>query len=643
MGIRIGIGGLKIGQGSTGVNWSSYWTPPSELAVVWENDYAKLTWVDNTGGLATYEVWESLNGGIYTLNTTTLAGAQTCNAFVWQNGNVNIKIKARLGNKTSVFSDVVNIITPLVFKNNQSVQTQVLIKTLDVTALKTVNINWGDGTNVNKSGSNSDITKDYAAPGQYFIILTGDINYINVFEFYDQGILSGTLISKWCLPSVLTFSHFYNNGMIGDITKISLPSTTRGCHFGGNAITSDITHMDSLYPSVFWDIHISSTIAGGITGDLTNWVLPLRNAHIQISGDITGNLTNWNPWQAVTYGSVLLNLEGSNLVGDLSNWIIPDLPATLLAFTGCHFTKLPRGNFRNVSLFNFNNNNCAKEEVDAFFQYIDNYFTGGIVPLTSCTYTVKGYQGPTMTGNTSIASIKAKYVAAGFVATINVMPIELPDVVTTDGNTVAVYNIMKTNTLTVDGEAPPRVSEWRDQLGSGRNLVNATATTTQPWFYELSLVSFRSNTHYMQGAFALNQPCFMYMVAKQTNWANTRRWFDGNDGLSLFVQQGGTTPSIKGGGANLSAEETHAVVNTTVIVRVLFNGANSKLIVNNNAPVTWDCGDYICDQFILGNRYAKDTAAYVSYSEIIIRNSADSAENEAAIYNYLKTKYNVAD
>lgn len=26
MGIRIGIGGLKIGQGSTGVNWSSYWT-----------------------------------------------------------------------------------------------------------------------------------------------------------------------------------------------------------------------------------------------------------------------------------------------------------------------------------------------------------------------------------------------------------------------------------------------------------------------------------------------------------------------------------------------------------------------------------------------------------------------------------------
>ena len=28
MGIRLGIGGLKIGQGSTGINWSSYWTTP---------------------------------------------------------------------------------------------------------------------------------------------------------------------------------------------------------------------------------------------------------------------------------------------------------------------------------------------------------------------------------------------------------------------------------------------------------------------------------------------------------------------------------------------------------------------------------------------------------------------------------------
>ena len=31
MGIRIGIGGLKIGQGSTGVNWSSYWTTRGSL------------------------------------------------------------------------------------------------------------------------------------------------------------------------------------------------------------------------------------------------------------------------------------------------------------------------------------------------------------------------------------------------------------------------------------------------------------------------------------------------------------------------------------------------------------------------------------------------------------------------------------
>ncbi len=73
------------------------------------------------------------------------------------------RIRAKKGGTYSEYVTTSVINTPLCWKTIQATRTNVVINTLNITAGKTVNIDWGDGTNANYTGNNTNITKTYDA------------------------------------------------------------------------------------------------------------------------------------------------------------------------------------------------------------------------------------------------------------------------------------------------------------------------------------------------------------------------------------------------------------------------------------------------------------------------------------------------
>lgn len=184
-----------------------------------------LTWTDNSGGKAQYEIYSSTNSGSYTLLTTTTAGATSySDTTCKQNASVVYKIRAKRG---SIYSDYVSasaLATPLCWKTDQSTLTAVVINALNIAAGKTVTVNWGDGTSQAYTGSNSTITKNYAETGQYNIWLSGDTDSIGTLSHYGQSKSYG-VISNWILPSTSTYFYVGGTQLSGDISGWILPST----------------------------------------------------------------------------------------------------------------------------------------------------------------------------------------------------------------------------------------------------------------------------------------------------------------------------------------------------------------------------------------------------------------------------------
>lgn len=214
----------------------------------------------------------------------------------------------------------------------------------------------------------------------------------------------------------------------------------------------------------------------------------------------------------------------------------------------------------------------------------------------------------------------------------------VPLVVYNTAQTVAWYNSQLLSTITKDGANA--VSRWNDRLGSGHDLIQATGTNQPLWVLNDGVL-FDSVDNFMKCAtFPYIQPEFIYIVLKQVTWIDGKYILDGNE--KAFGSFLGTpvTPSIKAYAGIMSEANNNLAVNTFAIVRLLFNGAGSKLQVNSTAAVTWNCGVFAMDGFTLGKAGAGlTTYSNIQVKEIILRNTADSAQNEADIYTYLKLKH----
>jgi hypothetical protein len=202
-----------------------------------------------------------------------------------------------------------------------------------------------------------------------------------------------------------------------------------------------------------------------------------------------------------------------------------------------------------------------------------------------------------------------------------------------DGNTWAWYDYNQS--VTKDGSN--FVSVWADRLGSGHNLLQATGSIQPLWTADG--IDFDGVDNIMKTAEGVvNQPTNIYIVFKQVTWTNIDYIFDGYISVGGQLSQRTSTPNVYIS-AGTPSSLASVTLDTWCIVRVLFNGASSKLQLNAEAAITGNFGANHMDGMTLGNSSATGRASDVIVKEVIIRIVDDSDENETTIYNYLKAKY----
>jgi hypothetical protein len=339
---------------------------PTGFGVTWVDDYVQIDFTSEDE-LAQHQIYESLNGGDYELVHTIDAGVRAYNYYTWQNANLNFKVRAKNVDDYSKFTDVINLKSPLVFKTDQTTLTTITIEAIKVDTDKTVYMDFGDGDGIDIIGRVTDIVKNYLIEGIYFITLSGDIDYLVDIEFHNNTTCFGDL-TKWILPSELSVLHLYSNNFSGDVTGWVFPNKLNIFHIGFQpGMTGDIT--GKTLPSTFRDWHVEFT---NLSGDPSSLFLPAGTYH------------------------------NKNI--------------------GCHFTTGARGVFSHLYDYFYYNNNFSDSEIDFILDYIDNSFTGGVVPVRDCEYDFTGANmgTPSAAGLASIASIEGKYISAGFTATITV-------------------------------------------------------------------------------------------------------------------------------------------------------------------------------------------------------------------------------
>jgi len=222
---------------------------------------------------------------------------------------------------------------------------------------------------------------------------------------FAQGVIMGikvNSVNQYGFPSPDSFPVFYK-----------IPLTFR-------------TDQSILTPIVFQVFNIA---AGGTIiinwGDLTPSTV-LTGANINVTHNY-GVISN--PYYITINGDFdkITSIQHNGQVlsyGFISLWQMQFAKVPIsIVFDNCNFANLPLGKFDWMSVYNFQNNVCSAITVSNFLIYLDNYFLPGtgVVPKCNCTYTINGAGMGALNaaGLAAKASIQAKYIAAGFVATIN--------------------------------------------------------------------------------------------------------------------------------------------------------------------------------------------------------------------------------
>jgi hypothetical protein len=377
-------------------NFSGY--TPLNISAVWaiNTDFARISWNDIYGGQVAYDVWESKDQGLHwLLVATTAIGANQYDNFTYQNALMQFKVAPH---GTSEFSNPVQLQTPLCFWTDEAFVPGVILNNLDVAALRTVHVEWGDGMFDDLVGANPMFAQAYANPGQYCVQFSGDVNFITRFDCQGQATNYGDL-GKWVLPGNLTVLILNMSAFTGDLHEWILP--------GG------LTNLD-----LTWNL---------FTGDISGWFnmggMPPGMTYFNISGTnlFSGAVPEIFAGATLPNGITTFDANTMLFTGNLRNFL---LPAAGAAFTinlnDNNFGSILRGNYRWCTVMNMANNNVSYQEINDFLSYLDNFFTLGVVPLCNLTLTITGANMGSPEGGVfsdAIISLTAKYIAAGFVFT----------------------------------------------------------------------------------------------------------------------------------------------------------------------------------------------------------------------------------
>jgi len=171
----------------------------------------------------------------------------------------------------------------------------------------------------------------------------------------------------------------------------------------------------------------SITFPGYLRVDLNDWVGGIFSAIVNIQGQqynansrISGDITNWTTVIAVATNSFFVYYD-NNVIGNMYNITFLQNPVTI-SFYECGLTGLLRTWKTSLATVNFLNNNCNTAELDAFLSFLNTFYATN-TPIKNLSLVLGGADMGIPTGgasNTDLLGIVAKFVAAGFTATITV-------------------------------------------------------------------------------------------------------------------------------------------------------------------------------------------------------------------------------
>ena len=146
-----------------------------------------------------------------------------------------------------------------------------------------------------------------------------------------------------------------------------------------------------------------------------------------------------------------------------------------------------------------------------------------------------------------------------------------------DGDTVAWYDYTDTESVIItDG----KISEWEDKLGSGHDLLQANAANRMT-LTAAGVVNSGVTETMKTAAFIYNQPCEVFLAIQVVTHSAGLSIIDGDTVFGTELIHSNPSPNInlKAGGAGII--NTGVTIGEFQVIRLLLNGANSELQIND--------------------------------------------------------------
>lgn len=181
--------------------------------------------------------------------------------------------------------------------------------------------------------------------------------------------------------------------------------------------------------------------------------------------------------------------------------------------------------------------------------------------------------------------------------------------------------------ITVTGAG---VSQWDDQSGNARHLLQAT-DTNRPALEADGSITFDGADNYLKcDAFTLDQPETRYLLFKQVSWTDTDVVCAGN-GTTNTILQASASPQVR----LVNVGNVSLTLDTYGVIAAVLNSTSSLIQLNNGTPVTGNVGANNSGGFTLGANGTPAVFANIQVKEVILYAAAHDAATRARVIRYL--------
>jgi hypothetical protein len=177
------------------------------------------------------------------------------------------------------------------------------------------------------------------------------------------------------------------------------------------------------------------------------------------------------------------------------------------------------------------------------------------------------------------------------------------------------------------------VSQWSDQSGNSRHLLQSTDGARPPKQSDGSILFNGSDEFLVCGAFTFNQPWTVYFLGKQVTWTTADPLFSG---AAAFVNQRTGSPQI-GLNAGSALGTVSPALDTYFILTAVGNGASSANRLNFNTAVTGNAGTGAIGTFKVGSNAAGSAFGHIQVKEIVLFGAAHNEATQDSVITYLAT------